>query len=487
MKETLTKKYGLFTAIAMVVGIVIGSGVFFKAEDVLKQLDGNMPLGILAWLIGGLVIVSCAITFATMATKYEHVGGPVDYAEATCGKTYAYMLSWFLAVVYYPAVAAVLAWVSARYVGEIFGFGATSAEVMTLAGFFLLVSYCINSLAPKLAGKLQVSVTVIKMIPLILMAVIGTIVGLFNGNIGDALATGATNSTVGGDAIFGAVVSTAFAYDGWIIATSINAEIKDAKKNLPLALLFGCLIIVLTYVLYYIGLCGAADVGTLTQSGGVFVAFSNVFGKGFATVLKVFIAVSCLGTLNGLALANARGFYACADRENTKPFQMFKNLDPSSNIPTNTSILGLLFTAFWFLYFYGANLTGGWFGVFNFDSSELPIITIYTMYIPIFINFMRKEKEMGPFRRFVLPGMSIVGSVFMIVATVYSHGIKPFLKAQTEGKFSFPVLFYLIVFAVIMFAGWLMRYIGRKMEKRECGKTQENNGESETLTQEAQE
>ena len=57
MQEKLTKKYGLFTAIAMVVGIVIGSGVFFKAQDILTRLQGNMPLGILAWIIGGLVIV----------------------------------------------------------------------------------------------------------------------------------------------------------------------------------------------------------------------------------------------------------------------------------------------------------------------------------------------------------------------------------------------------------------------------------------------
>ena len=71
----MNKRYGLFTAICMVVGIVIGSGVFFKAQDILTRLQGNMPLGILAWIIGGLVIVSCATTFAVMASKYEHCGG----------------------------------------------------------------------------------------------------------------------------------------------------------------------------------------------------------------------------------------------------------------------------------------------------------------------------------------------------------------------------------------------------------------------------
>ena len=68
MDQQLTKKYGLLTAIAMVVGIVIGSGVFFKAEKVLTATGGDLPLGILAWVIGGVIMISCAYTFAVMAT-----------------------------------------------------------------------------------------------------------------------------------------------------------------------------------------------------------------------------------------------------------------------------------------------------------------------------------------------------------------------------------------------------------------------------------
>lgn len=70
MESNLKKKYGLTTAIAMVVGIVIGSGVFFKAEKVLTATGGNLPLGILAWIIGGAIMVACAYTFSIMATKY---------------------------------------------------------------------------------------------------------------------------------------------------------------------------------------------------------------------------------------------------------------------------------------------------------------------------------------------------------------------------------------------------------------------------------
>lgn len=78
MGEKLEKRFGLLTAICMVAGIVIGSGVFFKAEKVLTATAGDLPLGILAWVIGGLIMIVCAYTFSILATRYEKVNGIVD-------------------------------------------------------------------------------------------------------------------------------------------------------------------------------------------------------------------------------------------------------------------------------------------------------------------------------------------------------------------------------------------------------------------------
>ena len=166
--EKLTRKYGLITAICMVVGTVIGSGVFFKSQNVLAATGGNTPLGIIAWAISGLVMLVTAVQFAVMATKYEKVNGVIDYAEATCGKNYSYYMAWFLVNLYYPGMTSVLAWVSARYFGVIMGWSIVGPEVMVLAGFFLIGSYALNAFSPKLAGKFQVSATVIKLIPLTL-------------------------------------------------------------------------------------------------------------------------------------------------------------------------------------------------------------------------------------------------------------------------------------------------------------------------------
>ena len=456
MDNKLERKYGLFTAICMVVGIVIGSGVFFKAQVILEKTGGNMPLGILAWLIGGVIMLVCVLTFANMSQKYEKVNGIVDYAEATVGPKYGYLVGWFMTTIYYPTLTSVLAWLSARYtlvfltsvnpslplvVPAEQGGCVIGPECIALMLFYLCCGYAVNALSPKLAGKLQTTTTVIKFIPLTLMAVVGIVYGLTTGQLASNFANPALGYEVIGNPLFAAVCATAFAYEGWIIATSINSELKDSKKNLPKALIIGGLIIIATYLFYYIGVAGGASNDQLIREGAT-VAFLNIFGNVFGNVLNLFVAISCLGTMNGLMLGCVRGLYSLAARKEGPRPEIFSQVDAKTNMAHNSSVVGLLMCGFWGLYFYLANLAGTWQGAFVFDSSELPIITIYAMYIPIFIQWIRKQKDESVLRRFILPILSICGAVFMVAACILGHGMA--------------CVWYLIVFAVFMLVGVLL-------------------------------
>ena len=452
--EKLNRKYGLFTAICMVVGIVIGSGVFFKAQDVLKETNGNALDGILAWVIGGAIMIVLASTFAVMATKYERVNGVVDYAEVLVGKTYAYFVGWFLSMIYYPAMTGVLAWVSARYtVVAVFGVSSVSEralmgpECIAIAAFYLILMYFVNTIAPRIAGKIQVSSTVIKFIPLVFIALVGTVIGLVNGTlvenfkIGDAIkeTLEITPGATLGNGMFAAICCTAFAYEGWIIATSINAEIRNSKRNLPIALFVGAIIIALTYILYYIGVLGLGQTEVLMNNGTT--AAFDFFGPAVATVIHFLIIISCLGTLNGLMVASTRGVYALAARGEGISPKTFSNIDRTTNMPHNSAALGLLLCGVWLTYFLGGQFFG-WFGAYAFDSSELPIITVYPLYVPILVSFMMKEKGLNPFLRFVLPSLSIVGAGVMVAASIFRHGISN--------------IWYLVVFAAVMLVGALL-------------------------------
>ena len=453
MESGLKKKYGLFTAISMVVGIVIGSGVFFKAEAVLKATGGNMPLGIAAWGLVGLIMIICSYAFATMATRHEKVNGVVDYAEVSVGKRYGYYVGWFMATIYQPTLTSVLAWVSARYTCVLFNWDITGGACMAIAGFYLIAIYAVNALSPVIAGRLQVTATVIKLIPLTLMAVAGTVIGLTNGMTVQNFTRAASETVSAGGGLFASIVAVAFAYEGWIVATSINAEIKNSKKNLPRALMIGALIVVTVYILYYIGLAGAVPTTALMEGGqaGAKLAFQNIFGQVAGTLIFVFIIVSCLGTLNGLMLGCTRSIYSLAVRGSGPKPDMFKQVDASTNMPSSSSIVGLLLCGFWLLYFYGAIVlqvagSAPWFGPFSFDTSELPIVTLYAGYIPILVMMMRRERELNTFKRLVMPGLAVLSCVFMVVAACLAHQMA--------------VVYYLAVFAVIMIIG--MAYAPKK-------------------------
>ena len=123
---------------------------------------------------------------------------------------------------------------------------------------------------------------------------------------------------------------------------------------------------------------------------------------------------------------------------------MFAQVDSQTKMDGNSAVFALMVSAAWFLYFYLANLACT-FGdsIFAFDSSELPIITVYLMYFPIFICWMVREKKQPVLRRFVLPGLALCGSGFMVFACILAH------KEKCFG--------YLIVFAVLMAIGALVK------------------------------
>lgn len=445
----MEKRYTLPVAIAMVVGTVIGSGIFFKAEAVLKGTGGNLGIGILAFIIMGIVMIISACTFGIVAQSHEGVDGLVGFAKASCGKTYSYYVGWFMAVVYYPSLVGVLCWLPARYFGVLIGWeDPTSGPVMTLAIFFMVVTYLMNALAPKLAGKFQISTTIIKLIPLLLMAVVGTIVGLSNGQINYNFANVVDPSVAPLAGLFGGVVSLSFAFEGWICATSIGSELKDSKRNLPKALLIGTVIVAVVYVVYYIGLSGAIDSATLMANAqsGAKSAFMNVFGQVGGIAIFAFVSISCWGTCNGLMMAVTRGMYDLAADGANEKLAMFRNIDPTTNMPTNSTVFGIFVSGLWLVYFYGANLTAGWFGPFCFDSSELPIITLYALYIPIYFSLM-KRNDLSAFRGKVMPILATLCSLFMVYATIRAYHIK--------------VLFYLIIFVVILLIGAFFKS-GRK-------------------------
>ena len=446
----LKKKYGLITAICMVVGIVIGSGVFFKATPVFTNNGGNMVNSILTVLTVGALMTICAYTFSILAGKYSKVNGIVDYAEAQVGEGFAYTLGWFISVIYYPVIASTLAWVSANYTCSLFKIANADIRLLITAAY-LTLSFLLNIISPKLSGKFQVSTTFIKLIPLLVMAIAGTVVGILNGQTLENLTADTVALAETSGSFFGAIVAFAFAYEGWIIATCINAELHNAKKNLPRALIIGTLIVVSVYVAYFIGIASVLSTKEIMEAGDALpkIAFTKLFGGNtvFGTIAYVFIIISCLGTMNGIMIGNCRGLYSLAVRnQGPSPKRLAKVYD-KSNMPVISSVISFMITIIWMLQWEFGLIRGKLPAIIGWENDELPIITLYALYIPIFISMMIKSKDLHPVKRFVFPALSVVSCLFMIFCAFYAYKIQ--------------AIYYLVIFTVIMIIG-LMFYRDQK-------------------------
>ena len=447
MENKLTRKYGPLTAMCMVVGTVIGSGIFFRNEAILAAIGGNMWIGIAAWAIGGFITLSAAYVFGILSTHHEKVGGLVDYSEVLIGSRYGYLFGWFLASMFYPAMTGILAWVSARFTVILFGWDVSlginpgfSGHTFMLALFYVVAVFAMNTLGPKLAGKFQVSTTFIKLVPLVLMGVAGTASGLINGTTLANLNT-AYIPEVTGNPFLIALVATVFAYLGWDAVISINSEVKNSKRNVPIALVGGLLIIITVYVLYFIGIFSSAPLENIAGPGGVLYAFVSMFGSAAGTILFVFIVISCLGTLNGLTVCNQRALYIVSMRgKGIKP-ELLSQVDKGTNAPYNSASLALLFCVAWIVA-HGANFAG-WYGDFFFDIPGLIPIAFQLFLIPIYIRTIITQKQLGAFNRFIAPSVATLGAAFLLYAAADSQGWHRISR-------------FLVLFIVIMIIGALL-------------------------------
>jgi APA family basic amino acid/polyamine antiporter len=411
----MEKRYGLLTSIALVVGIVIGSGVFFKADDVLTITKGNVVIGLLAWFVGALIMVFGSLTFAEFAGRYEKSNGLVDYFEIAYGKFGAFLMGWFQGNLYYSALAAILSFVSSLYTLTLLGFENPGNSTLTwiLSFTYMTFIFALNYLSPKLAGKFQISTTLIKLIPLALVAIFGIIFGFKNGVTAANFNFGISSLKESGNSFSSAIVSTAFAYEGWIIATTLNQEIKDSKKNLPKALVFGSVIITIVYIAFFLGMTGVMNTQSIVMEGdnAVYVTITNLFNSRFTSILVVFLVISCLGTTNGLIMSCIRVPYSLAIRgEGIRP-DLLSKVNEKTKMPFYATLQAYIVCLFYLFIWYGSldNMFGRYIAL-----DEIPIVSMYVAYLFLYVFYIKNFKDLTFFSRYVKPVLAGVGACVIL-------------------------------------------------------------------------
>ena len=412
------KQYGLWTGMAMVIGIVIGSGVFLKAGGVLQLSGGDLKLSLLAWFVGGVIMVASGFCFAVFATRITKYNGVVDYVEVATNKRVGYHLAWLITTFYYPIVASIVSLFAGSYFFKLIGLniGLTDWQNFLFAFFILIAFVVLNYLSPMLSSKFQVSATVIKLIPIGVIAIAGLFAALIVG--GDyGIINAIKNPAVGFELNFGeAVKKTAFAYEGWVCATAINAELKDSKKNLPKALTLGTIAILIFYIIYYFGLSAfLGNGGTIIQDANAPIAvFESIMGKVGGAFFTFFIMVSCLGTVNGVTIGCCRGMYTMSCRGQGIMPEKFSKIGKNESVSLLSCLYGLacmvLMLGVWYLAMHEV-----WLFKYLGSMDEIVCAIIYGVYITMYVYIIRNFKYESVLKRYIMPIIAIIGSLFFVI------------------------------------------------------------------------
>lgn len=406
------KEYGLFTAIAMIVGIVIGSGIFFKSDNILVFTNGSIKDGVILFSLAAVGIIFGSLAMSVLASKTTKAGGLITYANEYSGKKVACAFGWFQIFIYYPAVTVAVSWVVGVYMCMLFGWNATFELTAWIGIIASVLCFAMNVFSANLGGYFQNCATVIKMIPLILIAGAGFIYG--NPSEFVFTAKEAAGSSVSWLAALGPI---AFSYDGWVVSTSIAHEIKNSKRNLPIALIFGPVFVLIAYIFYFVGISILIGPENIIQMGDQHVnaAAIRLFGESGAKLILIFVIISVLGTLNGFILGFIRMPYSLALRGMFPMAEKVKKINEKTHLPEYSAGIAFIITMVWEWINYVAykgNL------IPNSDVSEIPIVASYILYIILYICVIKlylKGEVEGKVRGLLIPVLAIIGSAIIVV------------------------------------------------------------------------
>ena len=419
-------KFGMFTTVAMIVGIVVGSGIFFKTDDILNATGGNPWLGALLLIVGAIGIMFGSLCVASYATKSSKAGGLITYIEMAWGNTAGYLAGWFQTFFYFPAITAILTWIAAIYIGLLFNITNPQDIRLWLIALAVLVTfYLLNIFTTRNAGRFQSLSTIIKIAILVILSVAGIVFGKPS-NLAD-LPPLAQSLTPG---LFTGLVACAFSYDGWFIAPSIAHEIKDPKRNLSRALIISPLIILAIYLLYFLSISYALGPQTVMALGdqavGVFAR--QILGDYGSTFVYLAIIISILGSVNGVVLGFIRLPYSLAIREQFPKSTIFKTMNERLGIPTASGALSFVLALIW-LGLHALSVFSVEIGFINFSSlaiDSLPIVLIYFFYLSLYIRLLIdtiKHKNQS-FRQGILyPIFAMIGSLLIIYGGITQPGV----------------------------------------------------------------
>ncbi len=310
----LQRRIGLWTAIAILVGSTIGSGIFRSPAGIADKVPGPVPL-LIVWVLGGVFVLCGALTLAEVSGAYPKTGGVYVFIREAWGRLPAFLFGWAELVMIRAAALGAISTTFAEYFIRVTGNDPSAAPYSTythwVAAVAIFIAGSINYVGVRRAGAMVNFATTAKVLGLLTIIVAAFVIGLpeTGGHYTPAIPPGSFSFS----AIGLALVSVLWVYDGWADVSFIAGEVKDPERNLPRVLIIGTVSIIVIYLLANLAYMAVLPVEEIRTSRLVAadVADRLVGPPGVAFVSAV-VMISTFGTLSAVMITGPRILFATA-------------------------------------------------------------------------------------------------------------------------------------------------------------------------------
>lgn len=401
--NTLQKNLGFSAALSTLVGGVIGSGVFFKPQAIYTATGGAPGLGIMGWILAGIITIAAGLTVAELAAVIPKTGGMMIYIKEIYGKKVGFISGWVQTVLFFPGLIAALAVVFSDQFVVLSGMQSLKIPV---AIFTIVVLSYLNSLGSKSGSIIQNISTVCKIIVLVAVIVLGFVLGK-GGNpiMSPVVAEGVSPVSAMGKIL----IAIFFAFDGWINVTALAGEMKNPGRDLPRAIVGGISIVAAIYLIINVSFLWVVPADVLGNSVSPASTVANtILGPVGANVIGVGIMISVFGATNAYIFTGSRVLYALAQDPHMPKGEYLSKLN-KNNAPGKSLLAMCILSSIYALS-----------GQFNL-LTDFAVFSIWIFIVLSFIGVMIMRKKQPNLERSykvplypITPLLAILSGLFVL-------------------------------------------------------------------------
>jgi APA family basic amino acid/polyamine antiporter len=412
----LVRGLNFWDALAIVVGSIIGTGVFLKASIMAHHL-GSATAVLAAWIVAGLLSLCGALTYAEIGSRFPVAGGEYIYLRETYGRLVAFLYGWTRFWVGSPASIAAYGVGAATFLASVVSLSSFSGPSGVAIAFVLLFTV-INCAAVSVGGKIQTFLTGLKVV-----LIIGVTAGIFAFSSGGS-GVGQEASTATGGFSMGAfslaLIAALWAFDGWNNLPMAAGEVKNPQRNIPIAIVFGTAGVVVVYTAINAAYFYSLPFDAILKANSSLnpdapavatLATASFLGAGGTAAMSLLFVLSALGSMNGSILTNARVPYAMA--RDGLFFMSLGKIDEKTSVPIKSILIQGALAC-------GLALSG------SFDQlTDYVVVTSWIFYalvgVAVFLARRRTDLPAATYHTFAypyLPALFVVASVALLVNTL---------------------------------------------------------------------